>query len=182
MRYFQILRETPLPGAFEHSDWGYWIEPDGKMMPVARHQHHAHYRLGWEVFACGRIRVTSISDPSKVKTDAGLRVLAANFFANFVTKQALHSLLALLTHYEFDIYTIAGMTFQAPDDMRWPEDMDLEEWDKIRIDPRSVLDSGSKSAAVRSVRAFLTTAREEPPPQLDATPRETAPRNKAQRR
>jgi hypothetical protein len=90
------MARSYLPNDFEHSEWGYWIEPDGFIKPVGRHRHYLTYRIGWEAMASGRIRVTAVGETMRERTESGQLVLAADFFAHFVTKQALRSLIALL--------------------------------------------------------------------------------------
>lgn len=172
LRHWMDVLTEGLPAAFEHSNWGYWIEPDGTMKPVSRHQHYIMYRIGWEVFASGRIRVTSITDPTQVKTESGMRVFAANFFSHFVTKRALRSMMLLLREYDFDVYTIAGMTYrdEAAFNSPMPDDMTVEQHDAIRIDSRSCIDALTKNAAIASARAFLSTALDAAPKMLDAAP------------
>lgn len=172
MRALIDIVESKLPAGFEHSDWGYWIESDGAMRPVGRHRHCLVYRIGWEALASGRIRVTAVGEELRDRTDSGKRVLAADFFANFVTKRALRSLMALLVEYDFEDYGIGGLAYSGPDDMSKPQrgEMSFEDWDRWRVDPRTRHGMTERSQAIACVRSFLPTALASPPPLLDATP------------
>lgn len=161
------IDEALLPANFEHSDWGYWIEPDGTMRPVNRHSHYLMYKTGFEAYASGRIRVTSISDPSKVKTDTGMAVFAANFFTPFVTKKALYAMVSLIENYDFDVYTISGMSYDSKEAFASSSSNGGAD---AHCDKRSIADNKSKTAALRCVRAFIKDARDEAPLMFDATP------------
>lgn len=161
LRKWVRLVEAGLPNDFVFSNWGYWIEPDGKFVPVARHSHHTVYYIGDHVFAEGRIRVTAVTDPSTVKMDNPIRLLTANFNTNYVTKAALRALTALVTEYEFDEYTIIGMTIDAAQLGNYNRDPDAH------IDPRSVQAISNRTKALGCLRVFGATAGQAPPPKQD---------------
>ena len=130
-------------------------------MPVPRHGHYTVYQIGDHAFAEGRIRVTAVTDPSTVKMDNPIKLLTANFYINYVTKAALRSLTALITEYEFDEYTIIGMTI---------DNVQLGNYDRdpeSHIDPRSVQAISNRAKALGCLRAFSANAGKTAPPKQD---------------
>jgi hypothetical protein len=154
LRHWMTLSDYMTEGLrkdFVFSNWGYWIEPDGRFVPVGRHQHYTVHPITDETFAAGRIRCTAITDPSVVKSERGIKLLTANFYTDYVTKAALQSLMMLVKEYEFDEYHISAII--VPKHLLGNYDRDLD------VDPRSVMDATTRSAAMASMRAFLATAR-----------------------